>query len=66
VPSAPSTGAVGDPHSFVVRFLGPRAPKLKQETYWVENRKLGRFRLFLVPGWTDASGTTYTATFNRV
>jgi hypothetical protein len=66
VPSAASTGAVGDPNSFVVRFLGPRAPRLAQGTYWVENRRLGRFRLFLVPGWTYPSGTTYTATFNRV
>jgi hypothetical protein len=66
VPSASSTGAVGDPNSFVVLFLGPRAPTLAQETYWVENRALGRFRLFLVPGRTNASGTTYTATFNRV
>jgi hypothetical protein len=66
VPSAPNTGAIGDPNSFVVGFLGPRAPRLAQGTYWVESRRLGKFQLFLVPGWTDRSGTTYTATFNRV
>jgi uncharacterized protein DUF6916 len=66
VPNAENTGAIADPNRFIVRFLGPRAPKLAQGTYWVENRRLGRFQLFLVPGWTSASGTTYTATFNRV
>jgi hypothetical protein len=66
VPDAQVTGAIADPNRFIVRFLGPRAPKVTQGTYWVESRRLGRFQLFLVPGWTDASGTTYTATFNRV
>jgi hypothetical protein len=65
VDDAPN-GAIADPNSFIVRFLGPRAAKLAQGTYWVENRRLGKFQLFLVPGWTSASGTTYTATFNRV
>src|SRR5262245_45529803 len=64
LPSALDTGAVGDQNRFVVRFLGPRAPTLAQGTYWVESRRLGTFRLFLVPGWTYPSGTTYTATFN--
>jgi hypothetical protein len=66
VPNAETTGAIADPNKFIVRFLGPRAPKLAQGTYWVENRRLGRFQLFLVPGSTSAWGTTYTATFYRV
>ena len=66
VPNAESTGAIADPNRFIVRFLGPRAPKLAQGTYWVESRRLGRFQIFLVPGWTYPSGTGYTATFNRV
>jgi hypothetical protein len=66
VPSAQYSGALGDQDSFVVDFLGPRSPKLAQGTYRVESRTLGRFLLFLVPGWTYASATMYTATFNRV
>jgi hypothetical protein len=34
--------------------------------YQVESSTLGTFLLFLVPGWTYASGTVYTATFNRL
>ncbi len=66
VPNARHTGAVGDPNSFIVVFRGPRSPKLKQGTYSIESPKLGTFPLFLVPGWTYASGTMYTATFNRL
>jgi len=66
VPSAPYTGAVGDPNSFVVRFQGPLTPELAQGTYQVESGTLGAFPLFLVPEWTYPSVRTYTATFNRV
>ena len=66
VPNARDTGAVGDPNSFIVLFRGPRSPKLTQGTYRIESRTLGTFSLFLVPGWTYASGTAYTATFNRL
>jgi hypothetical protein len=66
VPNARDTGAVGDPNSFIVLFRGPRSPKLTQGTYRIESRTLGTFSLFLVPGWTYASGTVYTATFNRL
>ena len=57
---------VANEDNFVVHFRGPRKPKLAQGTYQVDNRRLGRFELFLVPGLTTASGTTYTATFNRL
>ena len=66
VPSARQTGALGDPNSFIVLFRGPRSPKLAQGTYRVESATLGTFELFLVPGWTYAWGTAYTATFNRL
>ena len=66
VPSAASTGAVGDQNSFVVRFQGPLSPELAQGTYQVESPTLGTFPLFLVPEWTYPSVRTYTATFNRV
>jgi hypothetical protein len=66
VPNARDTGAVGDPNSFIVVFRGPRSPRLPQGTYRIKSRTLGTFSLFLVPGWTYASGTAYTATFNRI
>jgi len=66
VPTARRTGAVGDENRFIVRFRGPRSPKLAQGTYRVEISTLGTFPLFLVPERTYASGTTYTATFNRL
>jgi hypothetical protein len=67
VPTARQTGAVGDENRFIVLFRGPRSPKLAQGTYRVESSTLGTFPLFLVPGRTTfASGTAYTATFNRL
>ena len=66
VPSARDTGAVGDQNSFIVLFRGPRSPRLTQGTYRIKSPTLGTFSLFLVPGWTYASGTAYTATFNRL
>jgi hypothetical protein len=66
VPTARYTGAVGDENSFIVLFRGPRSPELAQGTYRVESSALGAFPLFLVPGSPSASGTTYTATFNRL
>ena len=66
VPTARYTGAVGDENSFIVLFRGPRSPKLAQGTYRIESSTLGTFPLFLVPGLPYASGTAYTATFNRL
>jgi hypothetical protein len=66
VPSARQTGAVGDPNRFIVLFRGPRSTKLAQGTYRIESTALGTFELFMVPGWTYAWGTAYTATFNRL
>ena len=66
VPTARHTGAVADENRFIVLFRGPRSPKLAQGTYRVESATLGTFPLFLVPGGTYASGTAYTATFNRL
>ena len=66
VPTARHTGAVDDENSFIVLFRGPRSPRLAQGTYRVESSTLGTFPLFLVPERTYASGTAYTATFNRL
>ena len=66
VPTARQSGAVRDENSFIVLFRGPRSPKLAQGTYRVESSTLGTFSLFLVPERTYASGTAYTATFNRL
>src|SRR5262245_6504784 len=66
VPSARLASAADDPNSFIVRFRGPRSPKLAQGTYQIRSDALGAFPLFLVPGGTSAYGTTYTATFNRL
>jgi hypothetical protein len=65
-PNARRDGTVGDEHNFVAVFRGPSYTKLKQGTYPVDSRQLGAFDLFLVPGLTTASGTVYTATFNRL
>ena len=66
VPTSRLIGAVGDENRFIVLFRGPRSPKLAQGTYRVESSTLGTFSLFLVPERTYASGTAYTATFNRL
>lgn len=66
VPNARATGKVGDENGFVLVFRGPCAPKLPQGTFEVACDALGTFHLFLVPGWTNVSGTIYTATFNRL
>jgi hypothetical protein len=66
VPGAQQAGTVGDANRFTVVFRGPRSPRLAQGTYQIASPTLGTFPLFLVPGWTYASGTVYTATFNRL
>jgi hypothetical protein len=66
LPSAPRNGTIGDANCFTLVFWGPNSHVLAQGTYQVESDTLGTFPLFLVPGWTDLSGTTYTATFNRL
>jgi hypothetical protein len=64
--AARRSGIAGDEHTFIAVFRGPAYGKLPQGTYPFESRQLGGFDLFLVPGLTDARGTIYTATFNRL
>jgi hypothetical protein len=64
--SARNAGTVNHPDCFMAEFRGARSSKLAQGTYRVESAALGTFLLFLVPGATDATHITYTATFNRV
>lgn len=65
-PAASRNSTPGDANHFVVVFRGPRQARLAQGTYQIDSRTMGTFELFLVPGWTTGSGTTYTATFNRL
>jgi len=53
---------------FSLVFQGPRSLPLRQETYTVDHNKLGTFRLFIVPGDTNNSGSAirYGALINRV
>jgi hypothetical protein len=66
--TAQNAGTVNSADCYAVLLEGSsRTPKLDQDTYRVENRTLGTFPLFLVPGRASKKGNvTYTATFNRV
>jgi hypothetical protein len=50
---------------FSLRFEGPPAPVLAQDTYRVENATLGSFDIFLVPIGPQQSAPTYEAVVNR-
>jgi hypothetical protein len=52
---------------FSVVFQGPRSLPLRQDTYTIEQSRLGRFELLLVPGSTsDPYGPHYEAVINRL
>ena len=53
---------------YLLVFEGPLTLPLKQNTYDIEHAKLGKFRLFIVPGDTTATGAArrYGALINRV
>src|SRR5438270_13863544 len=50
---------------FSLRFEGPPAPILPQDTYRVENTTLGSFDIFLVPMGPQQSAPAYEAVVNR-
>ena len=50
---------------FSLWFLGPQAPRLKQQIYHFEHEKLGAFDLFLTAIRAEAEGILYEAVFNR-
>jgi hypothetical protein len=54
----------GQRPSFAATFRGPMNPWARQHTYEVENARLGRFHLFIVPTGPDARGMLYEATFS--
>ena len=49
---------------FSLIFRGPRAPVLPQKIYPMENDRLGRHEIFIVPVGPDADGMRYEAVFN--
>jgi hypothetical protein len=52
---------------FSVVFEGPRSLALRQETYTITHKRLGKFQLFVVPGDPgDGAGLHYGADINRV
>jgi hypothetical protein len=52
-------------YSFHLRFVGPKTPRLEQQTFEIEHPEIGRLNLFLVPVAEDAEGRHYEAIFNR-
>jgi hypothetical protein len=50
---------------FSLLFLGPPAPRLKQEIHRFEHEKLGTFELFLTAVAGDAESITYEVVFHR-
>lgn len=65
VPCAHRAALVGHAGCFVAVFEGPIASLVAQGTYRVENRAMGAFDLFVVPGGPGHDGATCVATFNR-
>src|ERR1041384_7348924 len=52
---------------FSLVFQGPRNLPLRQETYTIQQSRLGSFQLLLVPGTSkDAFGPHYEAVINRL
>jgi len=51
---------------FSLRFRGPQATNLKQNTYLIEHKELGMFSLLLVPIGRDKRTPCYEAVINRL
>jgi hypothetical protein len=51
---------------FLLHFLGPAAPVLRQQIWEFQHPKLGSLHLFMTAVASDPSGTTYEVVFNRV
>jgi len=53
---------------YLLVFEGPLTLPLRQNTYDIEHGRLGRFKLFIVPGDTTATGAArrYGALINRI
>ncbi len=48
---------------FSAEFRGPKTPILAQRIYALENRRMGRLEIFLVPIGPDSQGMLYEAVF---
>jgi hypothetical protein len=51
---------------FFLRFRGPHAPRLPQQTYRLEHEKLGVFGIFLTAIGADDTGIYYESVFQRL
>lgn len=51
---------------FLLRFRGPRSPRLPQQIYRLEHEKLGTVSIFLTAISTDEKGICYESVFNRL
>src|ERR1051325_6923069 len=49
---------------FSALFRGPKSPWAKQHTYDLENERLGRLQIFVVPLGPDGDGMIYEAVFS--
>jgi hypothetical protein len=50
---------------FSLLFLGPQAPRLRQQIHRFEHEKLGTFELFLTAIGANADGIMYEVVFHR-
>lgn len=51
--------------AFFLRFRGPHAPRLPQQTFQLEHEKLGTLGIFLTAVASDEGGMWYEAVFQR-
>lgn len=58
--------AIEGQESFSVYFRGPADRGVPQGTYPLENNRLGRLEIFIVPIARDEKGFRYEALFNRL
>jgi hypothetical protein len=58
--------AIEGQESFSVYFRGPADRGVPQATYPLENDRLGRLEIFIVPIARDENGYRYEALFNRL
>ena len=66
-PGADSFGGETGGERFSLFFRGDAARPLRQNTYWFEHARIGRFQMFIVPiGCEDRSHCYYEAVFNRL
>ena len=57
-------GDLGRKDPFSLIFRGPADLVLPQQTYHMENDKVGKMEIFIVPVGTDDKGTLYQAVFS--